>query len=483
MQARQKPWRAVSCVVAVGLFVVMAGLLALDAMHAHTFALGPMLSQKKSAPLQAYVSQKAAAAECKAGGACTENAHTHPGEFEGPQDDLPPLPHGGHLVQLRPCQGTNASVPLIVNSPWSGSDTATAAYISQHGAAYDVDKYFTHLYDIVGEDGVLVAPGFFKTSSATAPDSFYQPKLNMAWKGGTSWPGGSDAQRPRHGEYALKDAQCSSYDVLDAILKSFADKGRYPKLERVFLVGHSGGANLLSRYSQVRDEDTEGPLQLRYIHANAANHAYFTDARPWLDTFDCPEAFRWPSQFSNADDTMPRYVKSRFEQTARKLHPSHKSAAAERLTAQKLFERWIQRDVVMLVGNKDTSTSGTQSCPSVAQGGSARRDRNYAFWAMQNLLAHTDTSVSGFFGYGNLTLTGAGADGQWSRSHAIARKQKRRFHRDGFALAKAATSFVHRFCIVDGVGHTPAQMFSSDCGLAALRGGHTLPPDAERYPL
>jgi hypothetical protein len=170
---------------------------------------------------------------------------------------------------------------------------------------------------------------------------------------------------------------------------------------------------------------------MRYIIANAANQGYFDNSRPTSTTIkDCPAGFSWPYQWTGSFN---RYVSSRIK------------------TPSILFSQWAQRDVIHLTGDQDTSTSGTQTCQSVAQGGSARRDRNYAYWAYINILAGTKTDVSKYTGYNQLIASGA--------------------KRIGFG------SFNHKACTVAGIGHDAPGMFSSQCGKAAIL-GQSLPAGA-----
>lgn len=367
-----------------------------------------------------------------------------------PMTSLPDAPHGARLVQFTPCDCTSASVPMFVNRFWNGSKSISSAYISQHGAGSDFDNYFTHLYGYVGEDALLVAPGFYQSNSAQAPRSWYQPDINLAWSAGIDqWPVGRDAVLPASLLHSNDGTGCSSFDTYDALLTRLANKHLYPRLTHVYFVGHSGGANMVSRYSQLNRHNHK--LSIRYVVMNAANQAYVDRARPWLDTDQCPKAFTYPYQLTNADGRMPRYVAEHFDA----LGGSHGSNDMDKASA--LLVKWSARHVVYLIGDRDTDRTGTQSCASISQGGAARRDRNYAFWAYQNLLARTGADVREYFGYANLTSTGAGQGASKLR-------------------------FKHQACVVDGVGHDAPGILQSDCGQAALFGNRLPKGAGPRYP-
>ena len=341
-------------------------------------------------------------------------------------DGLPASPPGATLVQFQPC-AVRATVPLFTSSGFNGSH-ASKLYIVQHGAGSNFQDYFSYLYPLLDDNSLLVSPAFYETNDGVAPTTWYQPSLNLAWPRGTgSWTAGADAIAPTAGEHALDGGHCSSFDVYDALLEHFASRDCFPHLRHVYFVGHSGGANALSRYSQLFDGRYPS-FTNRFILANAANQAYFTDARP--ETSVCPEGREYPFQLVRSG--MNRYARKHF------------------FAALLTFQRWISRDIVTLVGNNDTaeaSPGAGQNCQSQAQGGRNRRDRNYAWWAYTNILAGTRTNVSDYYGYKELLASGA-------KRIALARKLN------------------HQNCIVDGVGHDAEQMFKSDCGVAALTQRH-----------
>jgi hypothetical protein len=319
---------------------------------------------------------------------------------------------------------------MFGNDQYAGS-SLSSAYIVQHGSSRNFDDYFTAVYNIIGSNGIIVAPNYYVTndSAATPNGTWFQPSVNLAWSAGSStWSYGSDAVGPTNGTNAIGGGQCSSYDIYDAILTYLSDKSLFPNLNRVYFVSHSAGANMVSRYSQIYNGDF--PFSFRYIIANAPSQAYFTDARP--EVVNCSTALRFPYELVSSG--MPRYVAARFT-----------SAMAELPT-------WLARDVVTLVGDYDTADrypSGNQNCGSVAQGGLNRRDRNYAWWAYTNIIAGTGANVTAYTGYDQLIASGA--------------------------TALSTGVFNHQNCVIDGVGHDQDPMFASACGVAAMT-QTTIPP-------
>lgn len=334
----------------------------------------------------------------------------------------PNSPSGGRLVRLRPCS-SSATVPAFVNGQWASpgqTSQATSVYISQHGAGTDFDYYFSSVNNIVGGNAAVIAPGFYDTNAKQAPASWYEPGSTLAWSAEElSWGGGYNSVSPG-------GSSCSSYSAYDDILNQVTDRKRFPKLRNIYFVGHSGGANMVQRWSIVGREPAG--YHVRYIVANSAAVAYFSGARPVdFNAGACPKAKQYPYQMVNQN--MPPYVASRFSDS------------------DTAFRNWVQRDVVTLIGDFDTVSrfpAGTQSCEAQSQGGQNRRDRDYAFWAYRNLKAGTKTDVSAYFGYQKLQ----------SQVKSIG----------------AGNNFGHQNCVIPKVGHIAADMFNSACGRQALFG-------------
>jgi hypothetical protein len=337
---------------------------------------------------------------------------------------FPAYPTGATLYQIKPCSGLSATVPLFGNNQYAGS-SLDSAYIVQHGSGRNFDYYFDAVYDVIGTNGIIVAPNYYATSDSAATPSgttWYQPSVNLAWTATNNpWSYGADAVGPTTGSHAIGGGQCSSYDVYDALLTYLSNKSLFPNLSKVYFVSHSAGGNMVSRYSQIYNGNYG--FKFRYIVANAANQAYFTSARP--ETSPCSAGLVYPDELVSSG--MPRYVAARFT------------------SATAMLSTWLARDVVTLIGDYDTADrypGGTQDCGSVAQGGANRRDRNYAWWAYTNIIAGTGADVSAYTGYKQLIASGA----------------------------KKISSgvFNHQNCVIDGVGHDQFPMFASACGVAAM---------------
>ncbi|GAC92781.1 hypothetical protein PHSY_000337 [Pseudozyma hubeiensis SY62] len=330
---------------------------------------------------------------------------------------LPAAPAGATLVQFRGCASSQSTVPMFVNKnfPISGVSTSDTAWIVQHGSSRNFDDYFSSVRNVVGDQGIILAPNFYANTDS---GKWYQPASNLAWNS-NDWANGADAVAPSG------VSSCSSYDVYDSLVALLGDVSRFPNLQKVYVVAHSGGASMMTKYGLLRPS-----TGYSFVLANSPSMPYFTTVRP-NSTAGCSNYNTWGYGFGSP---LPRYVAARL--------PDGVSG----------FRSWIAQDITIMTGTLDTYSrdqTGDQSCPVQAQGGQNRRDRGYAWWAYLNLLGGTSTDVSDFYGYQSLVDQGV--------------------------TSLNPPVFGARYCVVDGVAHDNDAMFASDCGRAAITGASSLP--------
>ncbi|KAJ1018534.1 hypothetical protein NDA16_004816 [Ustilago loliicola] len=331
---------------------------------------------------------------------------------------LPPPPPGATLVQYKGCS-SSYTIPMFVNKnfPVSGSTSASTVWIVQHGSGRNSDDYFSSVYNIVGDEGVVIAPNFYSSSDS---GKWYQPNKNLAWNS-NDWYNGADAVKPSG------VSSCSSFDMYDSLVALVRDSSKFPNVNRVFVVAHSAGASMMAKYGMLNSNTGS-----KYVLANSPSMPYFTKARPDATAAQgCSSYDSWGYGYGSS---MPRYVAAR--------NPGGVNA----------FRNWIAQDITLMTGTYDTysrDSTGDQSCPVQAQGGQNRRDRGYAWWAYINLFGGTSTDVTQFYGYDQL------------KQQSVSSLNPSRFGA--------------RYCVVPGVAHDNNAMFASDCGRAAIKGASTIP--------
>ncbi|WP_257170927.1 alpha/beta fold hydrolase, partial [Bradyrhizobium sp. SRS-191] len=202
------------------------------------------------------------------------------------------------------------------------------------------------------------------------------------------------------GDAAIAPAPVSSFDALDAILARLGDRRIFPNLKQVVVAGHSGGGQVAQRYAIAGKGETmlsRQHIDVRYVVANPSSYAYFDAARPFPKiAASCPGYNDWKYGM----DARPPYLAN--------------------VTPGALEQRYLERDVIYLLGTLDTNPEHPaldKSCMAKAQG-----------------------------------------PFRYARGHAYVDAMARR--------NRGAPN--HRVWDVVGVGHDGDKMVTSRCGLAAL---------------
>lgn len=313
--------------------------------------------------------------------------------------DVPVKAVGDQRIAVKTAEGAGVIPVYSDHKIDATAPDVRRVLIIVHGILRNADVYFATGQKIVQNAGdaatgtMVVAPQFLTQTDVQAN---HLPSDTLGWNR-NGWARGDAAASP---------APISSFSALDAVLAHFADRTRYPALQEVLLIGHSGGGRILNRYVAASDGEAalrKAGIPIRYVMANPGSYVYFDDKRPTADgrlqTVDrqaCPAVNKWQYGLDDA----PPYVATQ-------------SAAA-------LEARYATRNVVYLLGGADTDPKGhffDQSCAAMAQG-PTRLARGHAYF---NYLKgrHTD-------------------------------------------------HFMQRIVEVPGVGHDNFGMFTSTCGVAVL---------------
>ena len=281
-----------------------------------------------------------------------------------------PMPSGAELTSID--MGSNASLAAY----WTADekkDKVTHTIVVIHGARRDADVYWSTINDALqarygsGNSNVtVVAPIFF---SAKLNKKQYTSR-QLAWGEVNSW-------QPGEGSIHPSGVRISSYKAIEILFNHLADKKVYPNMRNVTLVGHSGGAQLVSRVATV--VPTLPDLYFRFVVADPSSNPYFTPDRPVVDGAQDPKECSlfnsWRYGFENF--TVPEY---------KKREPLEH------------FLSYVKRDVVHLNGALDTVANGDQECMAILQGGPLRIVRNLVWWKYLNLLAGTTSKLDLFPG-------------------------------------------------------------------------------------
>jgi len=166
--------------------------------------------------------------------------------------------------------GDGGARAMIYRSyPLKSRNTAIKrALIMVHGTGRNADHYFStatgaaFLAGALG-DTLVISPAFH-SADKTCADKLAPGEISWSC-GGDSW---------RSGGAAASHPQLSSFDFIDQVLKSLADKHTFPNLKAIVVAGHSAGGQFVSRYEMAnRVHDSLG-VAVTYVVANPSSYAW-----------------------------------------------------------------------------------------------------------------------------------------------------------------------------------------------------------------
>ena len=251
------------------------------------------------------------------------------------------------------------------------NDRLTRALVMVHGAGRDADHYFSTALAaafLAGalDDTLVIAPRFASNDSGGCRDQRAANEVN--------WPCNGDSWRS--GGAALNDAQLTSFDFADRILRKLVNKGVFPNLNTIVVAGHSAGGQFVNRYEMANKVHDSLGVRITYVVANPSSYAYLDANRPALDTgnvcVSCPSAKAgevrpFQDRGCTTYDDWPYGLKRRTGYTAK-------------IPDDQLKKQVAARPTTYLVGEIDILPLGgfDSSCPAMAQG-PTRRARGEAF--------------------------------------------------------------------------------------------------------
>ncbi|KAG2171351.1 hypothetical protein INT43_002973 [Umbelopsis isabellina] len=237
----------------------------------------------------------------------------------------------------------------------------TRAIIIVHGKGRDAWKYYRAMQKAITESAVNAESIFI-----LAPEFLTRQDLDLAQAGSLIWNGNGWMD----GDDSYFGGNVSSLTVLDTIINNFANKDWFPSLQSVVLAGHSGGGQLVQRYSLVGNDPPNG-LSLRYVIANPSSYAYLDGDRPRaFNPITCPGWNTWKYGIINP----PPYA----------INSLRVRGFAD---LNSVKEDFASRDIRYLYGQYDNFTSGPidVSCEAMAQGVS-HLDRGLSWWSFMTAI-------------------------------------------------------------------------------------------------
>jgi pimeloyl-ACP methyl ester carboxylesterase len=246
-----------------------------------------------------------------------------------------------------------------------------------HGTNRNADHYFSTAMAaafLAGatEDTIVIAPHLIIASD---------PKVENE----VVWPGSGDSWRS--GGMSPTNAELSSFDVADELLRLFADKKVFPNMKGIVVTGHSAGGQYATRYAMANKvHDTLG-VPVTYVVANPSSYAWPAAVRPLAQDDAEPAAAK--DGWSLTPDTAAHTKFAYGAYDAANKCPTYNNWPAglenrkgytEKMTDEQLKKQLVSRPTTFLVGQVDTLPLGgfDSSCTAMAQG-PTRRARGEAY--------------------------------------------------------------------------------------------------------
>lgn len=255
----------------------------------------------------------------------------------------------------------------------------TRALIMVHGANRNADHYFETAIGaafLAGamENTIVIAPRLIASPDKPEPNEVLWPNRGDTWRSGGMSP---------------SNPTLSSFDFMDEIVRTLANKKVFPNLRNIVVAGHSAGGQFVTRYemaNKVHDAIAALGSTVTYVVANPSSYAWPAAVRP-LPSGDAdpatadkealgPEGEKVHTQFNYGPfdatkvanfDHWPSGLEGRAGYTAQMTDDQLKQQLVERLTTYLLG----QVDVLPL--------GGFDSSPSAMAQGPTRRARGEAF--------------------------------------------------------------------------------------------------------
>lgn len=229
------------------------------------------------------------------------------------------------------------------------NDQIVRATIVVHGQGRDADNYFrtslaaTFLAGAF-ENTMVISPRF-AANNGNCRDTLAANEVN--------WPCGGDSWRS--GGVAINNANLTSYDFMDAIVRALARKENFPNLKAIVISGHSAGGQFATRYGMANQIHDSAGVPIIYVVSNPSSYSYLDPERPsgpnnelrgFGDARNCTTYDNWPYGLKN------------------------RTGYAAKLPDDQLRKQVAARPVTYLLGELDILPLAgfDSSCPAMAQG-------------------------------------------------------------------------------------------------------------------
>ena len=251
------------------------------------------------------------------------------------------------------------------------------AFVMVHGAGRNADHYFetsTAAAFLAGalENTIVLAPRFAAGNDSVAPNEVRWPERGQNW---------------RSGGVLATDSTYGSFDLMDDILRTLANKRNFPNLTKIVVAGHSAGGQFATRYEMTNKvHDKLNGVQVSYVVANPSSYAWPVAERPLPTGTADPTTADKEALGPNGEKVNSNFTFGPFDSTKAPNYNRWPSGLADRtgytasMTDDQLRKQLVERPTTYLLGQVDVlPLGGFDSSPNAMAQGPTRRARGEAF--------------------------------------------------------------------------------------------------------
>ena len=252
------------------------------------------------------------------------------------------------------------------------------ALIMVHGTNRNADHYFrtavgaAFLADAL-KDTVVISPSFL--SADRGCNDKLQPNE-------VSWSCRDDSWRS--GGTSLSNANLTSFDFIDELLRRLSDKKTFPHLTQIVVAGHSAGGQFVSRYEMANRVGDSLGVAVSYVVANPSSYAWPDASRPLPVDDGAPEnaVAGWKLETPHTSFSFGPFdaVKAaKYDLWPYGLE-ERTGGYTVKMTDDQLKKQLASRTTTYLLSQVDTlPLGGFDSSPNAMAQGATRRARGEAF--------------------------------------------------------------------------------------------------------
>jgi pimeloyl-ACP methyl ester carboxylesterase len=253
----------------------------------------------------------------------------------------------------------------------------TRALVMVHGAGRNADHYFETAMAaafLAGalDNTIVIAPRFAAGKDSVQPNEMLWPERGDNWRSGGASP---------------TDPKITSFDFLDDIVKTLANKQVFPNLKAVVVTGHSAGGQVVTRYEMTSKAFNTPGVSISYVVANPSSYAWPVADRPLPTGNADPNGADKEALGPNGEKVNTNFTFGPFDTTKAPRYNRWPSGLANRTgyaagpTDEQLIKQLVERPTTYLLGQVDVlPLGGFDGSPNAMAQGPTRRARGEAFY-------------------------------------------------------------------------------------------------------